>query len=693
MKPLNTTCAGTAISCGLLAISPAQESVHTLDPLYVRAQSLTEPWSLTEHIVGSSHLRHTDAASLVRNLPGAAVVRNGSQTGILQIRGLTGQRVSVKVDGMTITPACPNHMDPPLHYANPATGDLLAMYAGTSPVTEGGDHIGGSLNVSRAQPVFADGDESLLRGALGASFIGSQDAVSLDANLTYAQGDMSFNYHGSAATADDLRFPGGKASATGYDIMHHEIVGAWRTAGGYVALDVGYTGTRDAGTPALPMDMISDDAWNFGLTQSETFEWGTVDSRIYLYDIEHLMDNYTLRPAPMPPNGMPMESPSTSRDYGWRTSFLLPKGDTTIRTGIDLHRNEFDSEQVAVMTGMRRDAFNDSTRGRAGVYVDWEQDWDEKWNTRVGLRSDVVSSNTKPVSNQILPPPGPMRDMVLNDQQTFNSSKRSFTDVLVDAMAAVSFDPDETSTIELAFGMKNRAPSMLERYLWTPGNASAGLADGRTYLGNLGLDPETSFEIGLGLEKRGEGWNVEVTPFYQIVNNYIQGMPINRMDKKGMPVLQYENLDRADLYGFEVAGGYDINEQFGIDGSVSYVRGKNKDNGDSLYRIAPLRGILDLNYQHEAWESHLEWVWSAAQNDVSSVQGEKPSPGYGILNFRLARTFAKRVRWELGVENIFDKRYADHLSGVNRVTGGDLAVGERVPGAGRFGYTSITWEF
>jgi hypothetical protein len=125
MKPLNTTCAGTAISCGLLAISPAQESVHTLDPLYVRAQSLTEPWSLTEHIVGSSHLRHTDAASLVRNLPGAAVVRNGSQTGILQIRGLTGQRVSVKVDGMTITPACPNHMDPPLHYANPATGDQV----------------------------------------------------------------------------------------------------------------------------------------------------------------------------------------------------------------------------------------------------------------------------------------------------------------------------------------------------------------------------------------------------------------------------------------------------------------------------------------------------------------------------------------------------------------------------------------
>ena len=41
----------------------------------------------------------------------------------------------------------------------------------------------------------------------------------------------------------------------------------------------------------------------------------------------------------------------------------------------------------------------------------------------------------------------------------------------------------------------------------------------------------------------------------------------------------------------------------------------------------------------------------------------------------------------------FNKRYADHLGGVNRVTGGDLATVERIPSAGRFAYTSVTWEF
>ena len=683
--------AATTVFCGLVHLSRAQENPRTLEPLYVRADSLTQPWSLTEHIVGADHLRAPDAGAIVAKLPGAAIVRNGPQTGIVQLRGLSGDRVAVRVDGMEITPACPNHMDPPLHYASPAGGDLVAMYAGISPVSEGGDHIGGSLRFSRPAPVFADGAASLFHGKLGASFLGSQDAALAGADLTFAQGDAAFQYRGSGATADDLRFAGGTVADSGYETTRHEIIGAWRTAGGYIALDAGFSATRDAGTPALPMDMIKDDAWNFGLTQEEKFEWGTLESRLYVHDIDHLMDNFSLRDAPMPPVGMAMEAPSSSRDYGWRSDVLLPRGETKLRAGIDLHGNEFDAEQVTA-TGMKRDTFNDNVRSRAGTYIDWEQDWTEKWTTRIGLRGDVVSSDADPVSNQILPPP-PAQAMILADQKVFNSADRSFTDALVDATAAVSYDPDESSTVELALAVKNRAPSLVERYLWTPLNASAGLADGRTYLGNLDLDQETAFQIGLGLEKRGKSWNAELTPFYQTVNDYIQGMPLARPDAAGNPVLQYQNIDRAELYGAELAGGYDITGEFSIDSSISYVRGRNKDTGDDLYRIAPLRGIVDLAYRHEGWESHLEWMWADAQNRVSEMQGETTSPGYGLFNFRVARVFLKTLRVEAGIENLLDKRYADHLGGVNRVAGGDLDVGERIPGAGRFAYGAVSWEF
>ena len=41
------------------------------------------------------------------------------------------------------------------------------------------------------------------------------------------------------------------------------------------------------------------------------------------------------------------------------------------------------------------------------------------------------------------------------------------------------------------------------------------------------------------------------------------------------------------------------------------------------------------------------------------------------------------VRVSVGVENLFDEVYRDHLSGYNRNGFGDVPVGERVPGAGR----------
>ncbi len=112
-----------------------------------------------------------------------------------------------------------------------------------------------------------------------------------------------------------------------------------------------------------------------------------------------------------------------------------------------------------------------------------------------------------------------------------------------------------------------------------------------------------------------------------------------------------------------------------------------------LRRIEALRGMFDLSYRRDSWESHLEWVWADDQNRVSDLQDEESSRGYSVLNLLLAKTFSGSVRAEVGVENLLEKHYADHLGGVNRVTGGDLAVGERIPGAGRFTYASVSWEF
>ena len=78
-----------------------------------------QPFEGATVVVPTPELRvgATDAASLLKQVPGASVVRNGPLTGLVQLRGLSDDRVRVLVDGLSITPACPFHMDPPLHYA------------------------------------------------------------------------------------------------------------------------------------------------------------------------------------------------------------------------------------------------------------------------------------------------------------------------------------------------------------------------------------------------------------------------------------------------------------------------------------------------------------------------------------------------------------------------------------------------
>lgn len=684
-RHLTSLCVAAAIAPTVLAAEPPP----SLKPLYVRANSLTEPWSPRETIVGATTGPFADAADLAGALPGAAAVRNGALTGIMQLRGLSGDRVGIRVNGMSITPACPNHMDPPLHYADAGDGDRLAVSAGISPVSEGGDHIGGMVTLRRADPEFSNAPE--VSGRLGTSFLGNRNAFLLNGAIGYSTSDLAINYRGTAATADDLRFPGGTVSDSGYDLMRHDLTTAWRTSSGFVEVDAGASFTRDAGTPALPMDMIEDDSWHFGLRTRHEIGRAMIDNRVYLHSVDHLMDNHSQRPLPV--GSMAMDAPATSGDFGFDSKIAITDGPNTWRAGVDFHRAEFDATQIAAATGMVRDTFRDNRRTTTGVHLDWERRWQDEWSSRIGVRGDWVASDAGAVSNAILPAPGPMRNAILADQAAFNSADRSFDDLMVDMVASIRRTAGEHTAFELAAAFKNRAPSLTERYLWTPLNASAGLADGRTYMGNLALDPESAFEIAFTCEHRTGRFDFSLTPFYQWVSGYIQGMPMARLDSAGLPVLQYRNTDRADLYGAELAARLRLTDEWTLGTTASFVHGENQETGDSLYRIAPLRGMVELAWTHGVWESRFETVWAARQDEVSRMQGETETPGYGIFNLRVARTFGEHMRIEAGVENILDHRYADHLGGVNRVGGSDVAVGARIPSAGRFGYAMVAWRF
>jgi iron complex outermembrane receptor protein len=454
-----------------------------------------------------------------------------------------------------------------------------------------------------------------------------------------------------------------------------------KTASGLWSADAKLLRTRDAGTPSLPMDMIEDDGWRVGLRHAGDYAFGSVEGRFYYHSIEHLMDNYSLRP----PGAMRMFSPATSDDLGGSLATVLRRNVHSFGAGVDFHCNDFDAYQQNAVNNLRQDTLNEAERSRVGCYAEWQAAWSDQWMTLVGVRSDTVLSDADDVT-QFFP-------AAAGDATAFNARDHRFTDANFDAMACVRLTPNDFSNYELGFARKTRAPSLLEHYLWTPLSASAGQADGRTYLGNLDLDPEVSHQVAASGRWFGAKWEVRVTPFYNLVSDYIQGTPSSRLDTAGKPVLQFQNLSEAELYGAEGALQLAVTTNLTFRTSASYVRGRNLEDDDNLYRIAPLRGDVQLEYRLGGWHSRVELEWAARQDDTARYNDEPETPGYALLHLETGYRFSRHFLVLVGVENVFDEHYADHLGGINRVTGSDVAVGERIPGAGRFVYVSANVSF
>jgi len=622
-----------------------------------------------------------DGADLVADSPGAAVVRNGPLTGIVQLRGLQNERVKILVDGMTLTPACPNHMDPPLHYVAPSSLDSLTVLAGITPVSLGGDSLAGTVLVQSPAPRFATNQASVSYADAGVRYETGNRGLGFDGQVGAADQQASALYQGSWADAEDYRFRDGTVRATGHTTQQHTIRLGAQTQPGILTLEVGYGQTRDAGTPALPMDMIEDDSWRVRAAHTAELDWGRWEARGYYHAIDHLMDNFSLRPAGM----MRMFSPAESRDFGGGLATEFPWADHQLGAGLDFHGLRFNAYQENVANGLRQDSLPDLSRDRVGGYLEWTSAWHPRWETQVGVRADGVFSDADDV-RQAFPPSAA-------DQAAFNAREHQEDDLNLDATVLARFHATSHFSLEAGFARKNRAPSPLERYLWTPLSASAGQADGRRYLGNLDLSSETSHQVGLTLMGHTTNGLVRVTPFYQWVGDYIQGTPIARTTPEGLPVLQFQNQDRVELYGVDLETRYDPLRSLGFRGTLSYVRGRNLSTGDNLYRIAPLRGTVSLEHRWGIYQGILQVVMADDQTEVSRYNNEPTTPGYALLNLRIQLAVHRHLELALALENVFDELYTDHLGGINRVAESDVGLGQRIPGRGRSLVTMVRGRF
>lgn len=627
-----------------------------------------------------------DSASLLKRAVGANVVANGPITGMAQYRGMSRMRISSRINGQFISPGGPNWMDPPLSYAPAAHLESLEVHRGITSVAAGMETIGGVVDANTWQGRFAD-DGTLFEGRIRAGGHTVNEASLLSGAFVVSNESHRLKLSGLTEQADDAEFADGEILPTEYERNRLDVGYGLKLGQHQFQFDYGRNETGDAGTPVLPMDIkyIDSDLYGFGYQYAG--EGWQLDGRGWFSDIKHGMTNYHLR---MPPADAGMYRRNTADVDNVGFSLVLSLDGW--RFGVDghdeVHNSDIDNPNSPMFFVTN---FNDAQRTLLGLFAEKTFVFADDWNLELGARFNRIESDAKTVDATPavmgMPPAVALRD-------AFNDADRSITDNNVDLVAKLRYAPGADLSYYLGVARKTRAPSYQERYLWLPLQATAGLGDGRTYTGNLDLDSEVAAEVEFGLDYERGNFRVAPRVFYRDVQDYIQGGPstntaaiafvrmMNMMNGTSAPdPLEFQNMD-AELYGVDLDWAWAMSERWSVSGVLNYVRGKTDD--DNLYRVAPLNGLVELRYSARRWGLGVETFFASEQTKVAAFNGESESAGYAVFNLKSYWQATDLIRISAGVDNLADKVYADHLSGLSRVRGNpDLAVGDRLPGYGR----------
>ncbi len=188
-------------------------------------------------------------------------------------------------------------------------------------------------------------------------------------------------------------------------------------------------------------------------------------------------------------------------------------------------------------------------------------------------------------------------------------------------------------------------------------------------VGDVSLKPENAYEADVSLHWHKENFTLDAAAFYNYIRNYIFIAPTGEKTTQDIPVYKYRQ-DHARLYGAET--GLHIHPLnvpwLHFQTTFSYVLGK-QDNKTNLPFIPAHKWRTEARAEKKSL-SFLKKAFLSASTEVAFSQNrtapqETATPGYTLVDLGAGATlFAGKtpLSASIGVNNLFDKKYVDHLS-------------------------------
>jgi iron complex outermembrane receptor protein len=626
-----------------------------------------------------------DGADILKAIPGFSVSRKGGADGEAVLRGQAGSRLSLLLDGENSLGGCPHRMDPPTAYIFPSAYDRVTVLKGPQTVLYGPGNSAGVVLFERdIQRLTTSGYTA--EGSLSFASFGRNDQSLL---VKAGVPDVYVLSGGNRSQSDDYRDGSGQSVHSHYERSSLQLAAGW-TPDANTLLEV--SGTLSEGKAAYGysmMDATKLDRQNLGLRFKKTLITPVLtklEGQVYYNYVDHVMDDYSMRTfTPSMMGTTPSASNPDHRLVGGRgMAELTATSNTVFRLGFDFqngrHRSRSTGNEIAkpyeAMTRVQ-----DATIDDVGLFGELTQTLSTGTRLVGGLRADRWQATDK--RDQIA-------GMMMSSANPTAQNHRRETN----PGGFLRFERDLTAKVLTAYagvGHTERAPDYWELI------TNESLTSKSSF--NTKSEKVTQFDTGLNLHRGA--FSASLAAFCNEVKDFIL-VQSNVLKASGMGMgtsmaTVTRNVD-ASSFGGEASVSYVLDTHWKMDGSLAYVEGRNKTDHLALAQQPPFEGRLGLSYVSSDWSVGGLSRLVAAQDRFATNQGTiigqdlGRTGGFAVFSLNAGLRVAPHAQLTAGVDNLFDKTYAEHLSR-NGVAVTGYPVTTRINEPGRTVWVKLTVNF
>lgn len=665
-----TTILGSASSALLFAafgIAPAlaQDSDNTvifLDEITVSGSGLPTEVKYSASsvtVVDQEDIRRvppSSVAQVLRDVPGVSVTESGIER--IRIRGESSQRVAILIDGQRISDHT-TYGTPIL--ISPTEIERVEVVRGPSSVVSGNRAIGGVVNI-----ITKRGADKPVEVTTSAGYLGANDGYRASASV--AGTVESFDYRLSFSKSDlgDREAPNQTLVPSGSEDRDIHAFLGYRMGNHYIGLraqDYDLAADVYTGDPAFVIGLPKRDLRKYGVFyegENLTPWMPMLKLDAYTQTIDRQFRNditFAAGPATMNVLATSDDEQVTS---GFRATANLEfaQGHRTV-VGLEYEDDRLQTDKSSTNTTTSpfgpptvsvSSSFADASIRTSGLFAQHEVDFGNLTGT-LGLRyynveSDldryVVSGSNLPVSSD--------------------------SDGRILGAAGLVYALSEETVLRASISQGYTYPSLSQLYITSTGG-------GGTTIGNPDLKPETAtnYEIGARLDRSAVV--LDAAMFYTEAEDYIAAV------STGLPrQSRYQNVNRADSWGFDIAAEFNPGWWGGVRPYLSlsnvtreftYSNGfKTKDSGTPEWTgVAGLRSDWAAGSLGGTWDLFVRGESGTLERDeAGDIVDDSDRGGWTTLNLRGSVDLTENAMVSFEVGNLFDKVYrpSDQNEGAGR---------------------------